>query len=829
MKKVINIIIIGMCFSNAFAQEINDIYVVKMDSLQQLVVARSKNDKEKVRLLNEYARQCFFNQEFHKGLIAARHARDLSNKLGFEGGQVMYYLTLAAFHGIAPMYTYYQKKAQWISMQNEGELLKYYTDVVLPSGYPPTLSQSLNDKLLASYQYFKKIGDYEIQAALTGPICRYYFQSQMPQLENYIDTARTLYSKSGQIYPYLLYTTRFIGFLTAQGKTNEARKIELELVDLVAKSNDKDAFGLITSTMATHYANSGRNAMAIEYYIKAADAYQKTGDLDLLAETYRLMGLAYENIEMNSKASEAYTKYVDVAKKLKDSTTLYSAYNYMVSPLISLKKHNEARKYMALALHDKNPANRDYLIARNNDAEGRILVDQLKYAEAISYFEKAFTGFSKNPDHKWSVPFMPLYIAECYQKTGNAAKALEYGLQCLDLENKLQSNRTVIKARVSLVLSEIYDKMGNLQKAFEFLKMHQQIKSESEKQDEANRVADAEINSILEKSQNEIDALEKQRIQNEQESKNQKLWIMSIAGAFLSAVVLSFVLYKNNRSKQKANTLLNQQKAEIQESISKLKATQKQLIQSEKMASLGELTAGIAHEIQNPLNFVNNFSEVNKELVEELEREAGKGNLESVKAIAKDIKGNEDKINHHGKRADAIVKGMLQHSRSSSAVKEPTDINKLVDEYLRLAYHGLRAKDNFFNATIKTDFHETVGNINIIPQDLGRAILNLITNAFYAVREKKKQAGNTYEPTVSIGTKKTNDGVEIRVADNGGGIPQKILDKIFQPFFTTKPTGQGTGLGLSLSYDIVKAHSGEIKVETKEGEGAAFIIQLPIN
>ncbi|MGZ5191834.1 MAG: sensor histidine kinase [Flavisolibacter sp.] len=274
--------------------------------------------------------------------------------------------------------------------------------------------------------------------------------------------------------------------------------------------------------------------------------------------------------------------------------------------------------------------------------------------------------------------------------------------------------------------------------------------------------------------------------------------------------------------------LVDEKTFKLTRSIEELKLAQAQLIQSEKMASLGELTAGIAHEIQNPLNFVNNFSEVNKELLVEMNEEIEKGNLNEIKAIAKDVIENEQKINHHGKRADAIVKGMLQHSRMSTGQKEPTNINKLADEYLRLTYHGQRAKDKSFDVTMKTDFDETIENINIIPQDIGRVILNLITNAFYAVTEKEKQTGEGYEPTVSLSTKKINGKVEISVKDNGSGIPQKVLDKIFQPFFTTKPTGQGTGLGLSLSYDIIKAHGGEIKVETKEGEGAEFIILLPI-
>lgn len=271
------------------------------------------------------------------------------------------------------------------------------------------------------------------------------------------------------------------------------------------------------------------------------------------------------------------------------------------------------------------------------------------------------------------------------------------------------------------------------------------------------------------------------------------------------------------------------QKEELQKALDELKTTQVQLIQSEKMASLGELTAGIAHEIQNPLNFVNNFSEVSKELLEEMNAEIEKGDFEEVKNIAADIKQNLEKINHHGKRADRIVKDMLQHSRASSGQKEPTDINKLADEYLRLAYHGLRAKDKSFNATIETDFDETIGSITVIPQDMGRVILNLITNAFYAVTEKKKSVVENYEPTVSVKTQKGGSTVEVRVKDNGNGIPQKVRDKIFQPFFTTKPTGQGTGLGLSLSYDIVKAHGGTITIETEENNGTTFIISLPLS
>jgi two-component system, NtrC family, sensor kinase len=310
-------------------------------------------------------------------------------------------------------------------------------------------------------------------------------------------------------------------------------------------------------------------------------------------------------------------------------------------------------------------------------------------------------------------------------------------------------------------------------------------------------------------------ALEKERLKAEEKEKEYKI-TQSLKAALEVQV-------------EERTAQLTQQKEALQQTVDELKATQTQLIQSEKMASLGELTAGIAHEIQNPLNFVNNFSEINTELIAEMREAINKGDLEEVKALANDIADNEQKINHHGKRADGIVKGMLQHSRSSTGIKEPTNINALADEYLRLAYHGLRAKDKSFNATMKTDFDESMGNINVIPQDMGRVILNLITNAFYAVNDKKKLlAGQPYEPTVTVSTKKANGKAVITVSDNGNGIPQKALDKIFQPFFTTKPTGQGTGLGLSMSYDIVtKGHGGELKVSTKENEGATFNIILP--
>jgi len=326
-----------------------------------------------------------------------------------------------------------------------------------------------------------------------------------------------------------------------------------------------------------------------------------------------------------------------------------------------------------------------------------------------------------------------------------------------------------------------------------------------------------------------------QELEKEKELIQARIRTYALLAVIAVFILLTVIFYRNNRQKQKANYFLKEQKEEIASqrddlgrALEELKVTQTQLVQREKMASLGELTAGIAHEIQNPLNFVNNFSEVNKELLAELKQELAAQNYEEVGVIADDVIGNEEKINHHGKRADFIVKGMLEHSRTNTGEKQLADMNVLCDEFLNLSYHGLRAKDKSFNAEIVTHFDPKLPRINVSQQDMGRVMLNLFNNAFYAVNEKKKTAGDDYRPEVSISTFTEKNNLVIKVKDNGKGIPESIKEKIMQPFFTTKPTGEGTGLGLSLSYDIVvKGHGGNIQVTSVEGEGAEFVITLP--
>jgi len=425
-----------------------------------------------------------------------------------------------------------------------------------------------------------------------------------------------------------------------------------------------------------------------------------------------------------------------------------------------------------------------------------------------------------------------LWLAGLCGAENKTDSALSYAMTAAEIYRK--SNEQGGLDSAYRLLSGFYHDEHLNDNAYSYLKLAERI---TDSLDAAERKSLLGFQSKGFAERLKLEQLEKEKIQTR--TKIRTYVMLSGIGVF---VLITFLLYRNNRNRKKANELLQKQKGEIEfqkknveVALSELKSTQAQLIQSEKMASLGELTAGIVHEIQNPLNFVNNFSEVSNELIEELNAERSKPNAERDEEleneILNDIKQNLEKIKHHGKRADGIVKGMLQHSRSGTGVKEPTDINKLADEYLRLSYNGLRAKEKDFNATLKTDFDASIGKINIIPQDIGRVLLNLINNAFYAVNERQKaerlKQDAEYNPAVTVQTKKSGNQVSISVSDNGNGIPQNVVDKIFQPFFTTKPTGQGTGLGLSLSYDIIKALGGEIKVETKEGEGSEFIIQLP--
>ena len=423
-----------------------------------------------------------------------------------------------------------------------------------------------------------------------------------------------------------------------------------------------------------------------------------------------------------------------------------------------------------------------------------------------------------------------LHLSNLYQSSKKTDSGFHYAKKALETFS-LGGYRKE-EAIAYRMISDYYHDQGNTDSSFTYLRIATFL-NDSLSRIEKTRLQEFQVAAF--NQQLELQQQEQARI--EKGGRQKTIAIIALIAVFGT---IGFLLYRNNLQKQKANQTLQEKNTQIEQAFRELKSTQSQLIQSEKMASLGELTAGIAHEIQNPLNFVNNFSEVNKEMLNEATDEMNKGNYEEVKNILNDVKENSDKINHHGQRAANIVKGMLQHSRSSTGQKEPTDINALCDEYLRLAYHGLRAKDKSFNAKYETSFDETIGKVNILPQEIGRVLLNLITNAFYAASlslssgQANSKSGlaaseSNRVPTVWVSTKKEGNNIIISVKDNGPGIPDAIKDKIFQPFFTTKPTGQGTGLGLSMSYDIItKGHGGELKVDTKEGEFAKFTITIPV-
>ncbi len=561
--------------------------------------------------------------------------------------------------------------------------------------------------------------------------------------------------------------------------------------------------------LATILREQAKLAESIDLLFKSLKIAETNNISSEVARAYRRLADIYLDLENFSKAIEYLLQAlkIDEGNQNKksaaiDDITLGHTYEKM-------NKLDSASFYADIAFQQKDFFALQYVY----QVLGNIQVKKRNYEEAAHLFREGLMLSQENDDFLTASDICA-DISALFIKLNKRDSAIFYASKGFEYGQKVSFKKGIMLS--GNLLAELYDSSQPVT-ALKYLKIAAAAKDSLFGVDNIQTIQN--LVSREEAKQKELE--------DAQVSYRNRLKVYGLLTGLAVLLVIAFILYRNNKQKQKANTVLQQQKQKVESTLSELKSTQAQLIQSEKMASLGELTAGIAHEIQNPLNFVNNFSEVNTELIDELTQEADKGNLEEIKSIAKDIKENEEKINHHGKRADAIVKGMLQHSQKSSGQKQPTDINALCDEFLRLSYHGMRAKDKNFNAEIKTDFDSSIGKINIIPQDIGRVILNLLTNAFYAVQQKQKEIASPYEPTVLVSTKKSGHQVLITVSDNGNGIPQKVLDKIFQPFFTTKPTGEGTGLGLSLSYDIIKAHGGEIKVETKEKEGSIFIIQLP--
>jgi two-component system, NtrC family, sensor kinase len=552
------------------------------------------------------------------------------------------------------------------------------------------------------------------------------------------------------------------------------------------------------------YLRQGDYPRAIQYQLQALQLSEKHHFQREKAISLLELGYTYQNLSDYSRSIDFLKQARELFREL-PSDRFKSIENEIAitNVYMATNKNDSALACMQEVYNDPKNLGMLPIILQ---VLGAVHINLRNYPAAKNCLRQAIEINVKNNDY-YSTIWAYISMANLYQATKQRDSSIYYGKKGFSFSQKIKLQEGILGT--SRILSREYESI-DVGEALYYRKIYDATNDEMYGQ-----------NKVLALQKTLAEEQERQRLLDEKSTayKNSiKLYAFS-AGLLLLLLVAIFLL-RNNKQKQKANKLL-------ETALTNLKATQSQLIQSEKIA-------GIAHEIQNPLNFVNNFSEVNKELLIEMKEELANGNVDEVAIIANDVIANEEKINHHGKRADAIVKGMLQHSRSSSSVKELIDVNVLVDEYTRLCYHGLRSKDKSFNATIKTDFDSAIEKINVVPQDIGRVVLNLLTNAFYAVNEKAlsvietEEGLNKYKPTVSINTKILNGKVEINISDNGNGIPKKVLDKIFQPFFTTKPTGQGTGLGLSLSYDIVKVHGGELNVDTNEGEGTVFIIQLPV-
>ena len=690
--------------------------------------------------------------------------------------------------------------------------------ITLPVG---KLDSMANEALSISRKLHYNEGEAESLIALARATFRKNDQRQARSLlDQSIALAQKLDDKTHLANAYSTMSS----FNNLTGESKQALEYAFKAEAAAQKTSNKALISRRQTGVSALYANSiGDYTKAMEWALKAEKNAEEANDLNALAASWSSIATIFTNIGDQSNAILYYKKALNANKKLGNQTLEFNLLNRIGEMYRLSGRYPEAIKAYEEGLSKTQiPYNTE--LTQSNIADVYVRLNNLPMA-----FKYAFISLAsaKKINDAEGEEWIDGILARAYLKANKADTAIYYANN--GYQKAIHTGTIEFKRDNSEALADAYNLKKDYGNAYKYYRLFINYRDSMSNAEVSNHTNLLQYNYSLAKKQTQITALN-------QEKKMQYYFLAGSAGILILIGATGIVLYRSNRQKQKANVLLSKQKREIEEqrdqtnkALADLQLTQKQLIQSEKMASLGELTAGIAHEIQNPLNFINNFAEVNKEMIEELEDELKNGNTDEALAIANNIKENEEKINHHGKRADGIVKGMLQHSRASSNVKEPTDINKLADEFLRLAYHGLRAKDKSFNTEMTTHFDPKVPNINVVPQDIGRVLLNLFTNAFYATQQRQKIAGSNYKPVIEVSTAANSKFIHIRVKDNGVGIPDNIRDKILQPFFTTKPTGEGTGLGLSLSYDtIVKGHNGKINIESNEGEGSEFIIDLPL-
>lgn len=807
--------------------------ITPVDSLQKLVNAHPKEDTTKVNLLNALARFCFYDLQYKRGIINAQMARRLAQKITYDKGEGLYLRALTIINSNTPLWYYFEIQTRWFYERiHEKET---FNPLEAPRRSALDLKKA-NAELSIALTYAQTQQDKELEAMLLQLMGGLnYALGKYDASLNYADQAIQLFQKIGQPNPAFYVLTTKMSVLDQIKRVKEANVVETQVINIIAQTKDiRDKAMLCERAgLAFNYANQNKFGLALEYYFKANILLEQVGDTQLRIEVLNNIAYAFNSLMMYKKAVDYYKKALPLLDKNKPLITTVILKNFIFLT-IKLKQFNEANHYIKQLneIQKKWGIKDDFFY---HETKGEMLMYQGRPQEAIPHFRLANEVWQQTRNTQDEHPFANLYIGQCYLALGNLKESIVYGEKAY--AGSATFNRQELPLKASLLLTEAYDRSGQPLKAYEYLKKHRELAKANEEQDIVGRSSMAEIESIIQKSEQEKAALEREKLIKEAENQNQRWWLISAAGVLVSVFVLMLVLYRNNRQKQRANALLHRQKEEIdyqrtkaENALTDLKATQTQLIQKEKLASLGELTAGIAHEIQNPLNFVNNFSELSGELLTEMEEEMEKGDLEEAKLISGDLKQNLEKITHHGKRASSIVKGMLEHSRTGTGERQLTDLNKLADEYLRLSYHGMRAKNNGFQTDFKIITNSGLSLVETVPQEMGRVLLNLFNNAFYAVGERVKRELESYRPMVKVVISHSSDMVTIRVEDNGSGIPAGIQSKIFQPFFTTKPTGEGTGLGLSLSYDIVtKGHKGVLEVESVEGKGTFFTIKLPIS
>lgn len=609
-------------------------------------------------------------------------------------------------------------------------------------------------------------------------------------------------------------------FYGMQSKYDSSIYYYNKTIDITKNWGDKNEVSRAYQNIAIDYQMLSNFKQALNYQNKSLQIADAANDISGLAYVSVNMAITYQSLNDTVQAEKLYLNAIDYAKKAEIKNVELYAY----SNLSSLYEQNKSW-HLCYDYGMKAAA-----LGRQTGDVGITAVSLSKAAVALAY-QKKFSDAETLSAQAVIIAdstHQPLNIFQTLSNRAFVKKAQTLYPEAIALYEKgfaALKDADIYASQIGNSYGELancYEALGNYQKALASYKISTKINDTIRSRDNVQRATELSMNYEFDKKEQTTKA-EQDKLNATANTKQTAL----IIGLLLTVAIIGVVIYAYS-NKQKANNLLQKQKGEIQTTLTELKATQAQLVQSEKMASLGELTAGIAHEIQNPLNFVNNFSEVSAELLDEMQAELDSGNKDEAEQIATEIKQNLQKIVHHGKRADAIVKGMLQHSRTSTGQKEPVLLNSFANDYLRLSYQGLRAKDKTFNSALSTDFDQSIEKINIIPQDLGRVLLNLFTNAFYSVAQKEKKQIDGYKPEVSLTTKRLNNSIQICVRDNGSGVPQKIKEKIYQPFFTTKPTGEGTGLGLSLSFDIItKGHGGTLQLNTEEGEFAEFVITIP--